>query len=463
MTICNMSIEWGARAGMIAPDETTFAYLEGRPHAPSGAAWERALERLALATPPIPARPTTRTSSSTSRELAPQVTWGTNPGMVVPVTGAVPDPADFDDPDDRAAAERALAYMGLGPGSAIEEIRDRPRLHRLLHELADRGPARGRGDRRRPTGRPRRDGARRARLGAGAPAGRGGRSRPDLPRRRLRVAACGLLDVPRHEPRRAPARASAAPRPRTATSRGARASAAARTSSAPQMAAAAALHGHFVDVRSLEAERCRHEGASTVRRARGGPRPPRRRHRPDHPEAVPEADRAHGLRPVPRSSTGASTRTATSGPASSSTSRSSPVPGSCSPAATSAAGRRASTPPGRCRTTASTWSSRRRSATSSARTRPRSAWSRRAARRAGEAADGVGRPRPRLGADRRPRGATMSTPAGKVAAVRVRRVDAVPAPQRPRRHRAHAPARGRDHRLRGGPRHRMTQRRRPSG
>jgi 3-isopropylmalate/(R)-2-methylmalate dehydratase large subunit len=121
MTVCNMSIEAGARAGMIAPDETTFAYLEGRPCAPQGAAWEKALDEWrALATDP---------DATFDREvvvdvttLAPQVTWGTNPEMVVPVHGEVPDPADYADPSERAAVERALAYMGLAAGTPIEEI-----------------------------------------------------------------------------------------------------------------------------------------------------------------------------------------------------------------------------------------------------------------------------------------------------------------------------------------------------
>jgi 3-isopropylmalate/(R)-2-methylmalate dehydratase large subunit len=122
MTICNMSIEAGARAGLIAPDETTFAYLEGRPGSPSGAAWERALDRWRA----LPSDPDAVYDSEVEIDvasLAPQVTWGTNPGMVVPVTGRVPDPAECADPDDRAAAERALAYMGLRPGTPIQEIR----------------------------------------------------------------------------------------------------------------------------------------------------------------------------------------------------------------------------------------------------------------------------------------------------------------------------------------------------
>jgi 3-isopropylmalate/(R)-2-methylmalate dehydratase large subunit len=122
MTLCNMSIEGGARAGMIAPDDTTFAYLEGRPYAPQGAAWERALDRW-RALPTDDGAIYDRIVDVDVSMLAPQVTWGTNPGMVVPVTGVVPDPAELDDPDDRAAAERALDYMALRPGTPIEEIR----------------------------------------------------------------------------------------------------------------------------------------------------------------------------------------------------------------------------------------------------------------------------------------------------------------------------------------------------
>ena len=121
MTICNMSIEAGARAGMVAPDDTTFAYLEGRPGAPGGAAWERAADDWrALASDD--GAVFDREVVIDAGELKPQVTWGTNPGMVVPVDGRVPDPAALDDPDDRDAAERALAYMALEPGTPIAEI-----------------------------------------------------------------------------------------------------------------------------------------------------------------------------------------------------------------------------------------------------------------------------------------------------------------------------------------------------
>jgi 3-isopropylmalate/(R)-2-methylmalate dehydratase large subunit len=121
LTVCNMSIEAGARAGMIAPDETTFAYLEGRPGTPQGAEWERALDRW-RALPSDPDAEFDRELEIDVSALEPQVTWGTNPGMVVPIDGAVPDPQSFDDPDARAAAERALAYMALVPGTPIREI-----------------------------------------------------------------------------------------------------------------------------------------------------------------------------------------------------------------------------------------------------------------------------------------------------------------------------------------------------
>ncbi len=121
MTICNMSIEAGARAGMIAPDDTTFAYLEGRPGAPRGAEWERALDRW-RALPSDEDATYDAVHEIDVAELAPQVSWGTNPGMVVPVDGAVPDPSDVSDPEERAAAERALAYMALEPGTPMREI-----------------------------------------------------------------------------------------------------------------------------------------------------------------------------------------------------------------------------------------------------------------------------------------------------------------------------------------------------
>jgi 3-isopropylmalate/(R)-2-methylmalate dehydratase large subunit len=121
MTMCNMSIEGGARAGMVAPDQTTFEYLEGRPFVPRGRDFMLAVDYwMGLATDPGANYDDTITIHA--NELAPMVTWGTNPGMVTQVTEKVPDPASFADPVDRKAAERALVYMDLKPGTPMQEI-----------------------------------------------------------------------------------------------------------------------------------------------------------------------------------------------------------------------------------------------------------------------------------------------------------------------------------------------------
>ena len=122
MTVCNMSIEWGARAGMIAPDQTTFDYVQGRDHAPKGTEWDAAVEYWT----------NLRTDDDAefdaeividAAELAPFVTWGTNPGQGAPLSASVPDPADFEDEGDRAAARKALAYMGLTAGTPLREVK----------------------------------------------------------------------------------------------------------------------------------------------------------------------------------------------------------------------------------------------------------------------------------------------------------------------------------------------------
>jgi len=121
MTICNMSIEAGARAGMVAPDETTYGYLKGRPHAPAGADWEAAVEYWnTLATDEDAVFDAEVVLDAD--ELEPFVTWGTNPGQGVSLSGTVPDPAAIADHNDRAAAERALAYMDLAAGTPMKDI-----------------------------------------------------------------------------------------------------------------------------------------------------------------------------------------------------------------------------------------------------------------------------------------------------------------------------------------------------
>jgi 3-isopropylmalate/(R)-2-methylmalate dehydratase large subunit len=121
MTVCNMSIEAGARAGMIAPDDTTFAYLRDRPHAPRGADWDTAVAQWReLATDD--GASFDRVVHVDATVLSPWVTWGTNPGQGAALADAVPDPRSFADPADRAAAERALEYMALQPGSPLREI-----------------------------------------------------------------------------------------------------------------------------------------------------------------------------------------------------------------------------------------------------------------------------------------------------------------------------------------------------
>ena len=122
MTICNMSIEAGARAGMVAPDDTTFAYVEGRPHAPTGAGWAAALDAW-RSLPTDPGASFDREVAIDAADLRPFVTWGTNPSQSVTIDEVVPDPDVFEDAGRREAAARALIYMDLTPGTPIREIR----------------------------------------------------------------------------------------------------------------------------------------------------------------------------------------------------------------------------------------------------------------------------------------------------------------------------------------------------
>ena len=190
MTVCNMTIEGGGRAGMIAPDETTFAWVD-----------ERGVE-----VDPAWAELYTEEGAHFDKEIvvdasaiSPMVTWGTNPAQVAPVTAAIPTPAG-------EGEERALQYMGLEAGHADRGHQARPRLHRLLHQLAHRRPARRGQDGRGQEGRQRRVRHGRPGLGQGQGAGRGRGPGRDLHRSGLRLARRRLLDVPGDEPRQARAR-----------------------------------------------------------------------------------------------------------------------------------------------------------------------------------------------------------------------------------------------------------------
>ncbi len=121
MTICNMSIEAGAKAGLIAPDDITFEYLKGRTHAPSGEAWEQALADW-RSLPTDPGATFDKEVHIDAATITPHVSWGTNPAQVVPLTGTIPSPSDIADPHERDSAARALEYMGLTAGTPVRDI-----------------------------------------------------------------------------------------------------------------------------------------------------------------------------------------------------------------------------------------------------------------------------------------------------------------------------------------------------
>ena len=121
MTVCNMSIEAGARAGLIAPDEKTFEYIKGKPFSPAGSDWDEAVAGWRTL-PTDPGATYDTLVELDAAEIAPHVSWGTSPGMVAPITANVPSPDTFTDPADRRAAERALEYMGLDAGAPLNGI-----------------------------------------------------------------------------------------------------------------------------------------------------------------------------------------------------------------------------------------------------------------------------------------------------------------------------------------------------
>ena len=143
MTVCNMSIEAGARAGLIAPDQTTFDYVDGRPHAPEGDDWDAAVDYWRTLVTDDDAVFDVEIELEAT-DLEPFVTWGTNPGQGLPISATVPNPEDFADESDREAAPNALTYMGLTPGTPTARHPDRHRLPRLVHQRPHRRPSRRR-------------------------------------------------------------------------------------------------------------------------------------------------------------------------------------------------------------------------------------------------------------------------------------------------------------------------------
>ena len=200
MTVCNMSIEAGARAGMVAPDEKTYAYLKDRPKAPKGEQFDAARRYWDGLHSDEGAR-FDRVVTLDAAALPPIVTWGTSPEDVVPITGVVPTPDDAKNPGKRAAIRSRARIYGFEGRRAARRDRHRPRVHRLLHQWPDRGSSRRGRDGERQDGQRagQRDG--RAGLGTGEGAGRGGGARQDLPRRWIRMARARLLHVPRDESR----------------------------------------------------------------------------------------------------------------------------------------------------------------------------------------------------------------------------------------------------------------------
>jgi hypothetical protein len=251
MTVCNMSIEGGARAGMVAPDEKTFAYLKDRPKSPKGAAWDMAMQYWETLKSDEGAHFDSVVKLDAAR-LPPIVTWGTSPEDVTSIEGAVPDPAKVADEGRRAKMTRSLEYMGLQPDTKITDIpldviwigsctngriEDLRQVAKIVEGQEGVEQVGLRHDRAG------------LRPGEGAGGGRG--PAQDLPGCRLRVARARLLDVPRHEPLTSSSPASAAPPPRTATSRAGRATAAAPTWCRPPWQPPPPIAGHFVDVRKM--------------------------------------------------------------------------------------------------------------------------------------------------------------------------------------------------------------------
>ena len=220
MTVCNMSIEGGARAGLIAPDEATYAYIAGRPEGADGRGPGARQGATGRRSTPTRGAHFDKVVTLDAASLPPIVTWGTSPEDVVSITGAVPDPDAIADEVKRASKWRALDYMGLKPGQkmtdiAIDKVFVGSCTNGRIEDLRA-AAARGQGPQGGVVDQARDD---RAGLRSRQGTGGSGRPRQDLHRGGFRMARAGLFDVPRHEPRQASARRARAPPPRTAISR----------------------------------------------------------------------------------------------------------------------------------------------------------------------------------------------------------------------------------------------------
>ena len=199
MTVCNMSIEAGARAGIIAPDEITFAYLKDRPKAPNGEAWEKAVAYWRTL-PSDEGAKYDKLVKLKAANIAPTVTWGTSPEDIAPITGVVPDPSAAKDESKKKSMQRALEYMGLTPGTKLSDVSiDKVFIGSCTNSRIEdlrRGTA---GDCERTACGGEGSGAGGAGLGPRETAGGRRRPRPDFYRGGLRMARTGMLHVPGDE------------------------------------------------------------------------------------------------------------------------------------------------------------------------------------------------------------------------------------------------------------------------
>ena len=193
-TLCNLTVELGAKFGVIAPDARTFEWLEGRPFAPDGDEWDRAVEDW-KGLHSDPGATFARTEAFDVTTWGPTVTWGTSPEHAIPIDGVVPDPASAADDLQADAWRSAQEYMGLEPRPAHRRDPGRPGVHRLVRELPAVGPAGGRGRRRRPAGRARGHRLGGARLRAGSRRRRGRGSRPRVHGGRIPMAGARMQHV----------------------------------------------------------------------------------------------------------------------------------------------------------------------------------------------------------------------------------------------------------------------------